>query len=434
MSTERRELTDTICIVGLGYVGLPLAVAFDRAGYTVVGYDVDEAKVEAFRSGRDPTSELSNEEITASSIEFTADPAPIERAEYVIVGVPTPIDEMQSPDLEYVADAGRTVGQHISEGTTVILESTVYPGATREILVPAIEETSGLTGGTDFSYGYSPERMVPGDNDRGLSNVVKIVSGHDEETRDDIAALYGSIVDAGIHRAPEIEVAEASKCIENAQRDLNIALMNELAVACHAIGIDTQDVLEAARTKWNFHDYSPGLVGGHCIPVDPFYIIYESERNGFSPKLMQQSREVNEYMPQHVAKITIQGLNECGKVLRESTVLILGAAYKPGVGDTRTSQIDGVIDQLRDYSISVEGYDPLASNDTMRDQFDIETQDELTFDGVDGIVLATPHDELVTLDYASAADAMADDPLLVDVKGALDRSSVIDYGFEYRRL
>lgn len=427
-------MTETICIVGLGYVGLPLAVAFDRADYTVIGYDVDEAKISEFRAGRDPTSELSNDEIGSSSIEFTADPTAIERADYVIVGVPTPIDEMQSPDLEYVADAGRTVGQQISAGTTVILESTVYPGATREILVPAIEETSGLTGGTDFAYGYSPERMVPGDIERGLQNVVKIVSGHDEAAREDIAALYGTIVEAGIHRAPEIEVAEAAKCIENAQRDLNIALVNELAVTCHAIGIDTHDVLEAAGTKWNFHDYSPGLVGGHCIPVDPFYIIYESERNGFSPKLMQQGREVNEFMPKHVAELAMKGLNDCGKVLRESTVLILGIAYKPGVGDTRTSQIDGVIERLRDYSISVQGYDPLADDDAMREQFDIDIQETLSFDGIDGVVLATPHEELVSIDYSSVAESMADDPLLVDVKGELDYSKLSGYGFDYRRL
>jgi len=427
--------TETVCVVGLGYVGLPLAVAFDRAGFEVIGYDVSEAKVEQFRSGTDPTHELSDERIGEADVQFTARPEPIGRAEYVLVGVPTPVDETKSPNLEYVSEAGRTVGTHIQPGATVILESTVYPGATREVLVPAVEEASGLVAGEEFSYGYSPERMVPGDDERGLRNVVKIVSANDEETLADVAALYEAVVDAGVHRAPEIEVAEAAKCIENVQRDLNIAIMNELAVACDALGIDTHDVLAAAGTKWNFHDeYSPGLVGGHCIPVDPFYIIYESERNGYSPKLMQQGREINEYMPRHVAELTLRGLNDCGKVLQESTVLVLGLAYKPDVGDIRTSAVDGVIDGLAEFSVTVEGHDPYGDDAAMAEEFGIEIHDEPAFEGVDAVVLATPHEPFLELDYRAAFDAMADRPLLVDVMGRLDRAELETIGFEYRRV
>ncbi|WP_267161535.1 nucleotide sugar dehydrogenase [Halovenus salina] len=425
----------TVCVVGLGYVGLPLAIEFDREGLDVVGYDVSEEKIAGFRNGTDPTQELSDKKIAESNIQFTVDSTPIERADYMLVGVPTPVDEMKNPNLEYVSSAGRTVGRHLKKGTTVVLESTVYPGATREVLVPAIEETSGLTAGEDFAYGYSPERMVPGDDEHGLRDVVKIVSGHDEEALDEIARLYEMIVEVGVHRAPEIEVAEAAKVAENVQRDLNIALMNELAVTCDALSIDTHDVLDAAGTKWNFHEeYGPGLVGGHCIPVDPFYIIYESERNGYSPKLMQQGREINEYMPRHVAELTLRGLNECGKVLQESTVLVLGLAYKQGVGDIRTSAVDGVIDRLQEYSVQVEGYDPHADDDAMAEEFDAKIRSELQFRDVDAVVVATPHEPFLELKYLQIFEAMAEKPLVVDVMGFLDSDEMETIGFDYRRV
>jgi UDP-N-acetyl-D-galactosamine dehydrogenase len=432
--SERAD-SKTVCVVGLGYVGLPLAVEFDREGFDVIGYDVSEEKIEQFRSGTDPTQELSDEHIENADIQFTARPMPIDRADYVLVGVPTPVDDTKSPNLEYVSEAGRTVGQHLQQGATVVLESTVYPGATREVLVPAIEESSGMTAGDDFSFGYSPERMVPGDDEHGLRDVKKIISANDEETLEEVARLYETIVEAGVHRAPAIEVAEAAKCVENVQRDLNIAIMNELAVACDALDIDTHDVLAAAGTKWNFHDeYTPGLVGGHCIPVDPFYIIYESERNGYSPKLMQQGREINEYMPQHVAELTLRGLNDCGKVLQDSTVLVLGLAYKPGVGDIRTSAVDGVIEGLEEYSVDVCGYDPYADDDAMHDQFGIEIQEELRVNDVDAIVLTTPHEPFLEFDFAQVHEAMADRPLIVDVMGELNRTEIEDFGFEYRRV
>ncbi|WP_248518348.1 nucleotide sugar dehydrogenase [Salinarchaeum laminariae] len=407
-------------VVGLGYVGLPLTVAFDDAGLDVAGFDVDDRRIGTLESGTDPTGDLGDEAIAESGVQFTTDVSALRGTDYVIVAVPTPVDDLENPNLAYVESAGKAIGEQILPRTTVILESTVYPGATREILAPQIEEHSGLTCGDDFYVGYSPERMVPGDDEHGLRDVVKIVSGQNEEVLEDVASLYETIIDAGVHRAPEIEVAEAAKCIENIQRDLNIALVNELAIACNNLGLDTHDVLDAAGTKWNFHDYQPGLVGGHCIPVDPFFMIYEAERNGFTPKLIETGREVNEYMPEHVAELTLRGLNDCGKVLRDSTVLVLGMAYKPGVGDIRSSVVGSTIEKLQSYGVDVVGYDPYAEDDAMREEFGIDVQAKLSFQDVDGVLLATPHESFLEIDYTEAAHRMTDDPLVVDVMGELN--------------
>lgn len=423
-----------LCIVGLGYVGVPIATAFDRGGYDVVGYDVDPETVDQLANGHDPTGDVGDDRIADSDLTVTTEPRVIDAVDYVIVTVPTPVDDLKNPNLAFVEQAGNTIGRHITPGTTVVLESTVYPGATREILGPAIEETSGLVAGEEFYLGYSPERLVPGDDENGFEDVVKIVSGQTDAVLEDLAELYGSVVDADVHRAPSIEVAETAKCIENIQRDLNIALVNELAITCSNLGIDTHAVLEAAGTKWNFHEYSPGLVGGHCIPVDPFYIIYESKRNGFSPQLIEQARKINDYMPKHVGKETLKALNACGNVLGDSTVLVLGLAYKPNVGDVRTSAVAGTIDALEDYDVDVVGYDPHATTAEIREEFGIEAQTELSFDGVDCVLVATPHDEYTELDFTAAAAEMAADPLLVDVMGALDADEYTNTDITYRRI
>lgn len=410
----------SICVVGLGYVGLPLAVAFDEAGHDVVGFDIDTSKIERLNRGVDLIDDVGEDRLAESTVEFTDDETAIERCDFVVIALPTPVDDLKNPNLEYIGSGGETVGRNIREGATVVLESTVYPGATREILQPAVERASGLTAGDEFAIGYSPERLVPGDDEHDLSNVVKIVSGETEAVADKLEALYETIVDAGVHRSPSIEAAEAAKCIENIQRDINIALVNELAVACNAIGLDTHHVLEAANTKWNFHDYRPGLVGGHCIPVDPFFMIYESKRNGFTPRLIERAREINDYMPQHVGDETLRLLTDNRKAPSESTVLLLGLAYKPNVEDIRTSAVDGIVRKLAGFNVDVVGYDPRVDAEVCREAFGIPVQDELSFGDIDAVILSTPHDELVAIDYEDAAESMAPRPAVVDVLGKLD--------------
>ncbi|MHC3436844.1 nucleotide sugar dehydrogenase [Natrialbaceae archaeon A-gly3] len=435
---EHTEIQDaseaTVCVVGLGYVGLPLAVGFARSNYRVIGYDVDTAKIETLREGIDTTGDLENEVIADSDISYTDSAAKLEAADYVVVAVPTPIDGDERPDLGYVESAARTVGANMTAGTTVILESTVYPGATREVLVPALEESSGLTAGEDFFVGYSPERATPGDEDHGLEDVVKVVSGQTDAVLEDVATLYESVVEAGVHRAPSIEVAEASKVVENTQRDLNIAFVNELSMALAEMDVDAGAVLEAAGTKWNFHEYRPGLVGGHCIPVDPHFLAHRAEREGFAPELVRTGRRVNESVPEHVADITIKALNECHKTLCESRVLVLGLSYKPGVGDVRSSKVATIVECLEEYDVEVEGFDPFVDDNAAGEILGIETQERLSFEGVDAIVLATPHEEFTHMDLEAVANVLADDPALVDVTGALEEKTATEAGLVYRTL
>jgi len=426
---------DTICVVGLGYVGLPLALAFDDADAEVIGYDVSPETIDSLADGTDPTEEVGDRAVEASSIAFTADPADIAAADYIIVAVPTPVDDSQNPDLAFVESAGETVGEHLTQDTTVVLESTVFPGATESVLVPALESASGLTAGEDFAVGYSPERVSPGDSDRGVSDVIKIVGAESDAVTEDLASLYAQIVDAGVHRATDIETAETAKVIENVQRDINIALVNELSVACEHMDISTADVLEAAGTKWNFHDgYSPGLVGGHCIPVDPHFLAHRSKLDGFSPNLVLQAREINEFMPIHVANLTLKALNESGKVLRDSEVLVLGLAYKPNVGDIRTSEVEGVLGELGEYGTAVTGVDPHADDDALRTEFGIEIQPDVDASGYDAIILATAHDEYRDLDLSALAEQMAADPVFVDVPNVFEEAVATEAGFRYRCL
>ncbi|MFC4357932.1 nucleotide sugar dehydrogenase [Halobium salinum] len=437
-STKRERVPDvesaTICIVGQGYVGLPLAIAFDEEGHDVVGFDIDDDKISTLNDGVDTTGgDLGDATIAGSDVSFTTDAAAMAQTDYVIVTVPTPVDEMNNPDLGFVEAAGETVAPHLTEDTTVVLESTVYPGVTREVLGPILERDSGLTVGEDLALGYSPERLAPG-TDRTVRDVKKIVSGSDEETLDDLTDLYGSIVDAGVYPAPSIEVAEAAKVTENVQRDINIALMNELSIICEHLDIDTHEVLEAAGTKWNFHDYRPGLVGGHCIPVDPNYLAHGAERAGYQPKLIMQGREVNEYMPKHTAELALKAFNKQGTLARDARVLVLGLAYKPNVGDIRTSEVKGVIEHLQEYDVEVQGYDPHADDERSEEYFGIEMQETLEFADFDGVVLATPHDEFENLDLRAVAGALNDDPVLVDVMSVLNEEHAHSLGFEYNSL
>lgn len=426
--------TATICIIGQGYVGLPLALAFDEDGYDVVGYDISEQKIDSLASDTDPTGDHGDDAITESDVTFTTDASTLERASYVIVTVPTPVDDSKDPDLSFIEAAGATIGEHVSEGATVVLESTVYPGVTRDVLGPTIEEHSGLAVGEGLALGYSPERLSPGDAGHGLREVTKIVSGSDEDTLDRLAELYGSVVDAGVYRAPTIETAEAAKVTENVQRDINIALMNELSIVCDHMDLDTQEVLDAAGSKWNFHQYRPGLVGGHCIPIDPLYLAHGAERVGYRPQLIMQGREINEYMPKHTAELALQALNRSGKVLKESRILALGLSYKPNVGDIRTSQVTGVIRALAEYGVEVVGYDPHVDPDAARESFDIQIQSELSFADFDGVVLATGHEEFTTLSPSTMAAELNENPILVDVAGGCEKHRAIEAGFDYNRL
>lgn len=426
----------TVCVVGLGYVGLPLAVHFADARYPVIGYDIDDEKVGTLQRGRDPTGDVSDAAVRESDAVFTSEPSAIAEADYVIVTVPTPVDRDERPNLEYVESAADTVGRHLTPETTVILESTVYPGATREVFIPTLEAASDLTSPLDFGVGYSPERISPGETGRGLSEVVKIVSGQTNAIRSDIADLYDSIVDAGVYRAQSIEVAEAAKVVENVQRDINIAFVNELAMAFARmdLGIDTHEVLEAAQSKWNFHDYRPGLVGGHCIPVDPYFFSQCSKRAGFVPELMLRGRQVNESMPEHVAQLMIKGLNGNQKTLRDARVLVLGLTYKANVPDVRTSKADDVADHLGQYDIDVVGYDPVGELAEMREAFDFDVLDTLSFAGCDGVLLATPHEAFLELEPTRMADALNPDPVFVDVSAAMAPEALTAAGIAYRRL
>ncbi len=426
-------MSSEIAVVGLGYVGLPLALAFDETTDHVVGYDIDADRISRLQAGRDPTGEVGESSIRGSRVTFTTDPTALRGADYHIVTVPTPINDTGVPDLDMVESAGKTVGQQLSDGSTVILESTVYPGATRHVFIPALEETSGLEAGTDFDVGYSPERVVPGSDTRNLQNVVKIVSAFSESSLEIVASLYEPIIDAGVHRAPSIEVAETAKCVENMQRDLNIALVNELAMACNALGLDSEAVLEAAGTKWNFHEYRPGLVGGHCIPVDPFFFIYQSEQNGFTPELIKQGREVNEYVPKHVAEMTLKALNDNANVLSESRVLVLGLAYKANTEDIRTSAVDGVIDELEEYDVEVIGYDPVADPDAIHEEFGIPTLTTPTIEDFDALVIGAAHDEFLNMDLARTCSNMNQPPVVVDTTGEFDQLKTVP-NTDYRRL
>ncbi len=427
------QLSKTVCVVGLGYVGLPLAVGFDKAGHDVRGYDISASTVDQLRDGTDPTNDIGDERIRKSKIKFGTDPELISGSDVVVITVPTPITDDEMPNLEFVESAGRTIGKHLSKGAIVVLESTVFPGATREVLAPAVEETSGYQVGEEFSIGYSPERLVPGDERHSLENVMKIVSADDPKTRAELVKLYESVVDAGVYEAPSLEVAETAKCIENVQRDVNIALINELSLACDRLGIDSNAVLEAAGTKWNFHDYRPGLVGGHCIPVDPFFFIYQSKKNGFDPQLIETAREVNEYIPKHVAQKTIKGLNQAGKVLKESRVLVLGLTYKPNVEDIRTSAIDGTIEHLEEYDIEVVGHDPNARDDAIRGEFEIDVQSELEFEGFDAIILGAAHDEYAKLDFKQVVAELDGEAVITDSEGII-QSDVEELDVQYERI
>jgi len=419
MRIEEKQIKNeaVVCVVGLGYVGQPLAEAFSNS-LRVIGFDVDENKIRKLN------------ENNSNNIIYTADPSSIERADFVIITVPTPVTKSKEPDLSYVKSAAKTVGKNLKKGAIVVLESTVYPGVTEEIVKPILEETSGLKCGEDFRIGYSPERINPGDDEHTLNKITKVVAGMDEETTEILAELYGLITT--VYRAKDIRTAEAAKVIENIQRDLNIALMNELAIIFHRMGLDTKAVLEAASTKWNFHRYSPGLVGGHCIPVDPYYLVYKAKELGYHPQVILAGRAINDYMPKHVAEMAIKGLNEVGKVIKGSKVLIMGLTYKENVPDTRESPVREMVKELKEFGIEVYGYDPLLSREEIGG-FGVNVLDEFNVI-MDCVIVAVAHDEFKKIGLEDVSKFMNNKPIIVDVRGMFDEEEAKEKGFYYRRL
>jgi UDP-N-acetyl-D-galactosamine dehydrogenase len=414
---------EKIAVVGLGYVGLPLAVALARK-FDVVGFDIDPRRVDELRSGTDRTNEVSAEELGSTTLRFTSDPSDLEGRSIYIVTVPTPIDDANRPDFTAMNAACDIVGPALSRGSIVVFESTVYPGVTEEICAPALERASGLRAGKDFKLGYSPERINPGDKDRPLSKITKIVSGQDSETLDRLAAVYGEVIDAGIHRASSIKVAEAAKVIENTQRDLNIALMNEISKICDLVGIRTSEVLDAAGTKWNFLRFYPGLVGGHCIGVDPYYLTAKAEQLGYHPQVILSGRRINDGMGAYIAQRVAKLLAQRDKPIHNARVGVLGITFKENVPDIRNSKVADVCSELREFGIEPLVHDPLADPAEVSRAYGIELSGLDEFREMAALVVAVAHDEFQALDGARLSEMLADDGVLVDVRSRIDPSSL----------
>ncbi|WP_406857001.1 nucleotide sugar dehydrogenase [Alsobacter sp. KACC 23698] len=418
MTHDRR-----IAVIGLGYVGLPVATAFARSGVPVVGFDIDAVRIAELVAGHDRTRETEPADLKAPSLAFTQDEAELKAADFFIVTVPTPIDASRRPDLRALLGASETVGRALKRGDVVVYESTVYPGATEEDCVPVLERVSGLACGRDFTVGYSPERINPGDREHRFDTIAKVVSGQDAATLDVVAAVYGSVVRAGVHRAPSIKVAEAAKVIENTQRDLNIAFMNELSVIFERLGIDTGDVLAAARTKWNFLPFSPGLVGGHCIGVDPYYLTHRAERAGFHPEVILAGRRTNDGVGQRVARECVRLMLAAGKASPKATVL--GLTFKENVPDTRNSRVVDIIAELAAFGVAVEVCDPLADPAQARHEYGVELTPLEALAPADAVILAVPHRAFVAEGWALVRRLMRPGSgAVLDVRGALDRDAV----------
>jgi UDP-N-acetyl-D-galactosamine dehydrogenase len=401
-----------IAIVGLGYVGLPLGNAFAKAGYRVIGFDVSEKRVAELKEGIDRTDELTTDDLKAGPLDYTTDPASMKEADVIILAIPTPVDENFNPDLTLVRLASKTVGQNLKKGAIVVYESTVYPGVTEEICGPILEEASGMKSGVDFFLGYSPERINPGDKQHTVVSIIKIVSGQDEATLKTLSALYGSIVKAGIHEAPSIKVAEMAKAIENAQRDLNIAYVNEVALLCNRLGIRTKDVLEAAGTKWNFLKFQPGLVGGHCIGVDPYYLVERAKQLGMTTHVITAGRSTNEGMGPFVAEQTIAGLNVPTK---DAKALVIGLTFKENVPDTRNSKSHDVIAALKNAGVTVEVHDAYV-DDAQVAKYGYAKGD-IAKGGYDAILFLVNHDTYKNVDFAAA---LKDGGVFYDLKSVRD--------------
>lgn len=426
---------EALSLVGLGYVGMPIAVEFAKRGVKVIGFDLNVAKIDTYKSGIDPTNEVGDEVIKSTTVEFTADESDLKKAKFHIVAVPTPVNDDHTPDLTPVECASAILGRNLTKGSIVVFESTVYPGVTEDICVPILEKESGLKCGVDFKIGYSPERINPGDKVHRLSTITKIVSGMDEETLDIVARVYEIVVDVGVHRAESIKVAEAAKVIENSQRDINIAFMNELSIIFNKMGIDTKAVLKAAGTKWNFLKFYPGLVGGHCIGVDPYYLTYKAEEMGYHSQIILSGRRINDDMGKYVAENVVKNLIKADKAVKGAKIAILGFTFKENCPDTRNTKIIDIVKELREYGIDPLIADPVADIQEAKRLYGIEFVDMDEIHDMDAVVLAVAHTGFSNFTMKRMDDFFATGKkVLLDLKGILNRKKYENAGYSYWRL
>jgi len=423
-----------VAVVGLGYVGLPLAVEFGKKVRTI-GFDLSAAKIENYKQFIDPTGEVSTEQLrSASQLEVTTDPAMLAEADYVVVAVPTPVDIAHNPDFTPLIGASTTVGKNMKKGAIVVFESTVYPGATEEVCIPLLEKHSGLKWKDDFHVGFSPERINPGDKEHTLTTILKVVSGDDDESLEQIAQLYESVITAGVHRASSIKVAEAAKVIENTQRDLNIALMNELAIIFDKIGIDTLEVLKAAGTKWNFLPFRPGLVGGHCIGVDPYYLTHKAEMVGYHPQVILAGRRINDGMAKFVAEKTVKSMISSGFQVKGAKVNVIGLTFKENCPDLRNSKVADIVHELQSYGVDVHVYDPLAESAEAEHEYGIKLESWDSLPKADDLIAAVPHKEVLALSLNDFQSKLNDGGCFIDVKSLFDEAALKEAGYCVWRL
>lgn len=428
---------EKIALVGLGYVGMPIAVEFAKH-VEVIGFDTNKSKIEAYKNGIDPTKEVGNQAILETSVLFTADEKELKKAKFFIVAVPTPINEDTTPDLSPVIGASEIVGRNLTKGSVVVYESTVYPGVTEETCVPILEKQSGLKCGIDFKVGYSPERINPGDKEHRLVNIKKIVSGMDDETLDIVAKVYEIVVAAGVHKAESIKVAEAAKVIENSQRDINIAFMNELSIIFNKMGIDTLSVLEAAGTKWNFLKFKPGLVGGHCIGIDPYYLTYRAEQFGYHSQIILSGRRINDDMGKYVAEQTVKQLIQADKSIKNAKVGVLGITFKEDCPDARNSKVNDILKELNEYGIHPIVCDPVADAPDAKRFYNVDLVNINQLQDLDALIIAVAHQEFKKLSIEDLhrlfKPVANNEKIIIDIKGVLDRKEILSIGYKYWRL
>lgn len=425
----------TICVLGLGYVGLPLAILLSKK-FRVVGFDVNTKRIEELKMGIDTTNEVDNSELVNANIKFTSDEKDLKECDLIIVAVPTPVDKLKDPDLTFIKNASKIVGKNLKKGAIVVYESTVWPGLTEEVCVPILEKESGLKWKKDFWVGYSPERVNPGDKHHTIDKIVKVVAGDTPATAKLLADIYGSVIKAGIYIAPDIKTAEAAKVIENIQRDVNIALVNELALIFHRIGIDTKEVLKAAATKWNFLRFEPGLVGGHCIGVDPYYLAYKAKQVGYIPRLILAGRGINEEIPKYIAHEVIKLLIKNSKNVANAKVLVLGFSFKENVPDVRNTKVYDMIKELEEYNINVIVHDPIADKNDALQEYGVNiVANYKDFSPFDAIIVAVKHQEFIeNISLEHLKKISSSPPILIDIKGIFDKSLARDLGFIYWTL